>query len=254
MFLFTRIKIERPLLHPITMKSTRNKFKTTLALAGGLVLLHSCEKPIEEAGTLYTIEGEFFYDCAQTQPAANRSGTLRYSKGGGMKAKHYTYSISTDANGKLSFGYYSYPYSRTLALDGSDPNTVNLYGFVMNVPHAQNINLGKVTLNPDFKFYVKLKIENNYSNLDTLFLNDPQNIMKPLPVPGPFIDTLIGPFIKNGSVVDIHYRNGKFGYKTSAYGRLRLNGNGPEQDILIDSPTDFMCNCEDSIVETLVIK
>ncbi|MBU2019914.1 MAG: hypothetical protein KJ941_09740 [Bacteroidetes bacterium] len=213
-----------------------------------LTFLFACSKPIEETGTLYTIEGQFFYDCAQTLPAKNRGGSLLYAYPGGMKLKYYDLPVTSDGEGKLEFGYYAA--GKSYGLDGSDHNTVNLYRFVNNLPHAQNLKLGKVTIGGDVKYYIHIKPENAYSELDTLlFINIGTPLFQDGPIPGPFKDTLIGPFHLIGDAVK--YKDGKYGFGLGIEGFLKRSL--PDTMIYFQKHS-FMCNCEDSLVIDLILK
>ena len=102
-----------------------------------------------------------------------------------MKLKYYDLPVTSDGEGKLEFGYYAA--GKSYGLDGSDDNTVNLYRFVYNLPHAQNLKLGKVTIQQDLRYYIHIKPENAYSELDTLlFKMNGTPLFQDGPIPGPF--------------------------------------------------------------------
>ncbi|MDP3928061.1 MAG: hypothetical protein Q8R57_03475 [Bacteroidota bacterium] len=137
----------------------------------------------------YTITGKIVKSCDYPTPVSNLSFELWYysdsKRNDALKA-----SGVTDIDGNFSIQYTSTPNgfnSRMELITSNGP--FGQKPILSRIPQNKNMAIGNIYTDTNYYMIVKIKTENNFSDLDTLYYN----IIKPY---GQY-DFLIGPFYNN---------------------------------------------------------
>jgi hypothetical protein len=178
-------------------------------------ILFSCDKePVT-----YTIKGVFSEDCDQQIPIDNEEFSLWFETPAGFNTKIHDFPFTTDEQGRFEFSYFKKKAELPIASWRTERGNVTIVDYLQNIPGGQDVDLGNVTLGYGFSFKVKIQVENSYFSDDTLFVDHPTEIGSYIELPGPFKDTVLGPFNFNGRSMHLIMNDGTVGfdYRTVAY-------------------------------------
>ena len=142
----------------------------------------------------YTIKGTFYSDCDLQSPIANEDMALAFDTPKGLKKEVHNYPFTTDSLGRFEVSYEFGKTWSTINHGDTKSGNIAIDLYLANIPAGEDLDIGDVVLGHGYSYYIELDVKNPYTADDTLIVQD--ELAKGIKIPGPFKDTILGPFEK----------------------------------------------------------